>query len=328
MMRLGLRLTPQGHLVLEEAEDALAMDEKRAVRLAQAFAQGTGAGLVLLGAAEIGNVLPPALAWWREFASRYVTSLCLHWSATIGGASSPSVVPDVPAPTDGELTSLVLAGPMMPGAEYLTTDVLRAQWTEIGRAIATSLSSAATDLQSFLKGLNPAWNLVGRVHFNLAENRGDPESPFAFMATYTTQLSAHGKARHQPLGRALREYAGTANKNRLLSLLVPVQRAAESCTWLKPMVNSGEIYHPLRWTPQEASRFLASVPELERAGVVVRMPGFLARQSAPTTAGDGDCRRSRAIRDWSRRVAGFPHGNDAGRRSPDQTGDQHAALRD
>jgi len=154
----------------------------------------------------------------------------------------------------------------------MTADALRALWTEIGRAIAASLSSAKTDLQSFLKGLNPAWNLVGRVHFNLAENRRDPESPFAFMATYTTQLSAHGKAQHQPLGQALREYAGAANRNKLLSLLVPVQRAAEKCTWLKPMVDAGEIYHPLRWTPQEASRFLASVPELESAGVVVRMP--------------------------------------------------------
>ncbi|MGH7748145.1 MAG: ATP-dependent helicase, partial [Candidatus Dormibacteria bacterium] len=215
---------------MEEADDALAMNEKRAARLVEAFAQGTGAGLVRLGAAEIGNFLPPAFTWWRGFASRYVTSLCLHSSATIGDASSSSVVPDVPAPTDGELASLVLTGPMMPGAEYLTADVLRALWTEIGRAIAASLSSAKTDLQSFLKGLNPTWNLVGRVHFNLAENRRDPESPFAFMATYTTQLSAHGKAQQQPLGQALREYAGAANRNKLLSLLLPVQRAAEKCT--------------------------------------------------------------------------------------------------
>ena len=29
----------------------------------------------------------------------------------------------------------------------------------------------------------------------------------------------------------------------------PVQRAAEHCAWLKAMVDAGEIYHPLRWTP-------------------------------------------------------------------------------
>jgi len=47
-------------------------------------------------------------------------------------------------------------------------------------------------LADFLKGRHPAWNLVGRVYFNLAENRKDPDTPFAFLATYTSRLSAHG----------------------------------------------------------------------------------------------------------------------------------------
>jgi non-specific serine/threonine protein kinase len=38
------------------------------------------------------------------------------------------------------------------------------------------------------------------------------------------------------------------------------------------MVEAGEIFHPMRWSPQDAFRFLGDVPELERAGVVVRMP--------------------------------------------------------
>jgi len=86
------------------------------------------------------------------------------------------------------------------------------------------------------------------------------------------QLSAQAKAQHLPLGRALQVYAGAANRQKLLALLVPVQRAAETCAWLRPMVEAGEIFHPLRWTPQDASRFLSSAPELEAAGVVVRMP--------------------------------------------------------
>jgi hypothetical protein len=40
---------------------------------------------------------------------------------------------------------------------------------------------------------------------------------------------------------ALGEYAGAADKERLLSLLVPVQRASETCPWLKDMVAAGEI---------------------------------------------------------------------------------------
>ncbi len=267
MIHLALRLTPHGHLVCETTGDAPGLDEAVAARLAGAFARGSGPGLLQLGAGEVGQALPPVFVWWRGFAARYVAALCMHEPGT-----ETAVLPDVPAPTEADLASLVLTAPMMTGAEYLTADVLRALWAGLAAASSAALAAAKTDLQSFLKKLNPAWNLVGRVHFNLAENRRDPEAPFAFMATYTTQLSAQARAQHLPLGQALREYAGAANRSKLLSLLVPVQRAAETCAWLRPMVDAGEIYHPLRWSAQEASRFLASAAELEHAGVVVRMP--------------------------------------------------------
>jgi non-specific serine/threonine protein kinase len=169
---------------------------------------------------------------------------------------------------------MALAVPPMVGAEYLTASVLEALWLELDAAFRLELSESACGVQEFLKRRNPAWNLVGRVHFNLAENRQDPEAPFAFLATYTTQLSKHAKAQHLPLGQALREYAGAANKERLLSLLLPVQRASQSCLWLKTMVDAGEIFHPLRWTPGEAMQLLRDVPQLETAGVVVRMPAI------------------------------------------------------
>jgi non-specific serine/threonine protein kinase len=38
------------------------------------------------------------------------------------------------------------------------------------------------------------------------------------------------------------------------------------------MVDAGEIYHPLRWHPQQAAQLLKDVPALEAAGVVVGMP--------------------------------------------------------
>ena len=145
-------------------------------------------------------------------------------------------------------------------------------WQRIDAAFDAELAAAKLTVQEFLKGRHPAWNLVGRVHFNLAENRKDEDAPFAFLATYTTRLSLEAKAQHLPLGKALQEYSGARNRERLLSLLVPVQRAAEQCPWLKAMVDAGEIYHPLRWSPAQALAFLKDVPALEGAGVVVRMP--------------------------------------------------------
>ena len=268
---IHLRLTPRGHLLLEEADDAPTLDDKVAARLAGAFGRGTGYGLLQLGAGEIGRSLPPALNWWRDFAVRYVEAVCLHGSG--GAGEMPSAVLSVIAPpAEAELATFVLTAPVMPGAEYLTAEILRGLWAELGTALATAFTATGTDLQAFLKTLNPAWNLIGRVHFNLAENRRDPELPFAFLVTYTTRLSAQAKAQHVPLSQAMREYAGAANREKLLSLLVPVQRAAERVSWLKAMVDAGEIFHPLRWSPADAARLLNSVPDLESAGVVVRLP--------------------------------------------------------
>ena len=268
MTRLSLRLTGRGHLVLEPAADAGPVEERAAARLVEAFGRGTGFGLLQLGGGEAGQGLPPEFLWWRDFAARYVAGLCLG----VQGEAETATLPGVPPPGEAELATLVLTAPMMTGAESLCPGLLRTLWAELAGAAAVAFAETETTLEEFLKRLNPAWNVVGRVHFNLAENRRDPEQPFAFLATYTSRLSARATAQHVPLGQALQEYAGTANRERLLSLLVPVQRAAERCRWLKAMVDGGEIFHPIRWSPAEAARFLKSAAELEAAGVIVRMP--------------------------------------------------------
>ncbi len=258
---LRLTLTPHGHLLLTPDDEAPPLDGALADRLLRAFARGSGHGLLLLGADEAGAALPPVLSYWREFGARYVTALCTQQEGA-----------DVAAPPDEEVERIARSAPPMMGAEYLTGAVLGTLWRELDAAFAQELAESKLAVQEFLKRRNPAWNLVGRVHFNIAENRKDADAPFAFLATYTTRLSAQAKAQHLPLGQALHEYAGAANKQRLLSLLVPVQRASETCPWLKEMVDAGEIFHPLRWTPREALQLLRDVPHLETAGVVVRMP--------------------------------------------------------
>ncbi len=260
-------LTPQGRLLLEPAEDAPALPPDLSHRLQESFARGSGHGLLQLGAAEVGTALPPAYGYWRELGARYVSAVCGRQDL-----DEPRTHAPIPPPP-GELEMLAAAAPPMLGAEYLTASVLEGLWNEIGAAFQAELAESKTSLQEFLRRKSPAWNLVGRVHFNLAENRHDVEAPFAFLATYTTRLSAHANVQHLPLGRALTEYAGAANRSRLLSLLVPVQRAAEQCPWLKAMVDSKEIFHPLRWTPADAYQLLRDLPRLEASGVIVRVPG-------------------------------------------------------
>jgi non-specific serine/threonine protein kinase len=264
-MMLAPVLTPHGSLILRQAEEALGSELNSL--LEEAFLRGPGHGLLYLGADQVGTALPTVLSYWREFGVRYVTALCALPDIAEGGTKPP-----VPVPTDGELDKIAAAVPPMTGAEYLTAVVLADLWRSMDAAFDAELADAKLSVQAFLKGRHPAWNLVGRVHFNLAENRKDEVTPFAFLATYTTHLSAQAKALHVPLGRALQEYAGAKKHERLLSLLLPVQRAAEDCAWLKAMVDAGEIFHPLRWSPQQALQFLKDVPALESAGIAVRMP--------------------------------------------------------
>jgi non-specific serine/threonine protein kinase len=253
--------------MLADMREALALQAEQGARLQEAFARGAGHGLLRLGLDEIGAALPPLLSYWREIGTLYATALC-----ALPNVGENNTKPPVPLPADNTLDRMAAAVPPMTGAEYLTTAVLADLWQSVDAAFDAELGEAKLSVQEFLKRRQPAWNLVGRVHFNLAENRKDEEAPFAFLATYTTRLSAAAKAQHLPLGKALQEYSGAKNRERLLSLLMPVQRAAEHCPWLRRMVDAGEIFHPLRWTPQQALQFLRNVPALESAGVVVRMP--------------------------------------------------------
>ncbi|WP_353557368.1 DEAD/DEAH box helicase [Paraburkholderia terrae] len=262
---LAPKITPAGHLLAAPDVEAPPLPDD--VALGASFRRGTGHGLLYLGSATIGRALPPAWAWWRDFGARYVTSLC----TTPEGEEVAVTQPDT-----GDFERLIDDAPPMTGAEYLTPDVLAALWREIDIALRDELASTGESLQAFLRSRHPAWNLVGRVHFNLAENRKDPEAPFAFLATYAARISAHGKTQHQPLSRALEEFSGERNKAKLLSLLMPVRRAAESCDWLRAMLESREIYHPLRWMPADAYRLLCDLPALESAGIMVRLPAIWA----------------------------------------------------
>ncbi|MDR0275641.1 MAG: DEAD/DEAH box helicase [Burkholderiaceae bacterium] len=264
-------ITPRGALRLERSQAPAPLDDGMAARLEAAFGRGAGHGLLQLGLGETRARLPADLAFWRAWATSFIAARC---RAGESGA---------PQPDEEELAALASQAPPMQGGEYLNAAALQALWRELAQAFDEELAASGAGLDAFLAAHDSQWRHVGRVHFHLAENRKDAERPFAFLATYAPGLAAHGQVRHAPLGAALREYAGAGAKAELLKLLEPVSRASESCAWLKAIVDSGEIFHPLRWTPSEAMRLLTDVATLEQAGLVVRMPAGWpgARPSQP-----------------------------------------------
>jgi hypothetical protein len=196
-------LAPSGRLKLQSADGATELPREQAARLDREFARGSGHGLLSLGLDDVGSPLPPALAYWRQLASRYMVAVC-----ALPDIGDSMVKPAVPPLPDAEFETIAAAVPPMFGAEYVSPTVLGVLWKDIDSALEDELGHSGLPFGTFLKRRSPAWNLVGRVHFNLAENRKDEEAPFAFLATYTTKLSAAAKAQHLPLGRALQDSPG------------------------------------------------------------------------------------------------------------------------
>ncbi|MEK7815411.1 MAG: DEAD/DEAH box helicase [Pseudomonadota bacterium] len=269
----GLVLTPAGHLVLAAADvpDAPALPEALTNSLLRAFAESSAAGLVRLAALDHEAELPAVFLYWRRLAEHYLTALC-HIPE-----SSENLQDPLPPPR-AELAEMAAAAPPMRGGEYLRAETLEQLWAALDEYARREIADCKGGLTEWLHGRGPLWRRVGRVCFHLAENKRDPQYPFAFLATYAPKLLDGRRVQYQPLGKALEEYAGTGNKQALVNLLTPVQRAGERCAWVKALVETGEVFHPLRWTPDEAYRFLNDATPLEECGLLVRMPDWWTKR--------------------------------------------------
>jgi len=266
-----LYVTSQGRLRVESRRS----DPPEHVRsiafekVERAFSAGEGAGLLHLATVESKAALAPSLAFVRSFANRYFTQLC-HLNESECPADTMLVAP----PEEQELERIALDAPPLKGLEYLSQAVLKQAWIELDSCVRADIAAYGRDLRAYLHRKNPDWQLVGRITFRLAENKRDEEYPFAFLATYASSISDRGDSNHLPLARALQEYAGTANRKRLVALLTPIREVSEQLEWVRALVESGDIYQALAWTPAEAHRFLKDIPAMESAGLAVRIPNW------------------------------------------------------
>jgi len=271
-----LRITPAGHLVAAAHPKAIEQHGPALRRVLEAFRAGRAEGLFQLAAHPVSGGLPAQFAYWRDFAARYLAEVCHTPAGT-------EFLDPIPQPPPDDMMALLLSAPPMPGAEYLTVEGLAELWSALDEWVRRQAESAG-GLEKLLAARAPLWRQVGRVCFHLAENKKDPSCPFAFLATYAPRLTDPTRIRYQPLGRALEEFAGERNRKALIHLLTPVQRASERSALIRELVDSGDIYHPLAWTPDIAYRFLHDIPLFEESGLLVRVPNWWSRRSRPQVA--------------------------------------------
>ena len=281
-MSIVLAFTPAGRITaiestgvqgksLDADADADA-DAKRMASVAKAFAASQAEGLFVLATETFDAALPPSMVYLRSFSGRYLTQLC-H--------APPTELATIPVPEAAELDALVLSAPPMQGAEYLNRDALADVWSDLDAWVRAQAENCEGGLSVFLKRRAPLWHQVGRVCFHLAENRRDPEYPFAFLATYAPTVTSGSRVQYQPLSHAIRQSSGQRDKKALINLLSPVHVASQRSEFARELIDSGDIYQPLAWTPPQAYRFLQEVPLLEDCGVLVRLPDWWKKRPRP-----------------------------------------------
>ncbi len=262
-------LQPDGNFALEReavpgaSEQASVQDLER--HLESAFAENRAQFLLLLGLSDPALSLHSSLRFWREFAAAFPRRLLLLPEVETLRAKASAVF-------DVEACRLLLETmPLMAGSEYLNLDVLRKNWQALHDHFKLCITDYSGSVEDWFNSQPGVVREIGRIHFHLVENKNGP-LPFAFLATYGSHVGTAGRVRHLPLGHALEEFSGDARRQ--LEVLKSLHRAAKGSSWLKNQVDSGEIFHPLGWTPTQAYRFLKDVEVFSEAGILCRIPDW------------------------------------------------------
>lgn len=180
------------------------------------------------------------------------------------------------AVTDETADNLFRATPFAIGAEHITKAWLQNVFEQLRLIFADEISKYSGTVEMYLTEKNQKLRVPERIFFHLVENK-DVDYPFAFMATYATKNEA-GEVRHVPLKYALTEYK--ADRQKLITLLSCLNKAAEVSELIAGFMDTGELFHPLRLTAEEAYSFLRQIEAIENTGILCRIPNWWKKKLA------------------------------------------------
>lgn len=177
--------------------------------------------------------------------------------------------------TKEDENELLQAMPFALGSEYVTREWLVYVMDRLNLVFRHEMGSYEGTVALYLEEKKQQLRVPERIFFHLVESK-EEEYPFAFVATYAS-LQSDGKVRHMPLKYALTEYQNERDK--LLSLLSCLNKAAEVSELISGFMESGEMFHPLRLTAKEAWEFLKQAESIEKTGILCRIPNWWRRRS-------------------------------------------------
>lgn len=178
--------------------------------------------------------------------------------------------------TEDELYQLREELPFVIGMEYIDNDWIQRVWESLLTVFKREIKTYEGTVARYFTDHTNNINVAGRVFFHLVENPSE-QHPFAFMATYSTKPVKSKRAIHTPLKNALKEFDG--DERSLLSLISTVIKAAEKSVFISELLESGELFSPLKLTAEEAYTFLKETALYEEAGILCRVPDWWRKSS-------------------------------------------------
>ena len=235
------------------------------------FTENANEALIFLGFEDRTVAISESLHYLRLIASTFIKKLSMNPDIEV---LREKIVVEI---EEEEIKQLLQKAPYLKGAEYLDQTWIEDVWGTLNHAFCNMIQIYKGSVEEFFAAFNPSVHLVGRVFFHLVESKKE-EYPFAFLATYSADVSKDGKSKHLPLKNAIADYG--QNSKKLLDLLSTVNKASEKSAFISELVESGELFHPLSLSAEEAYTFLKEIPIYEEAGILCRMPNWWRNKAA------------------------------------------------
>ena len=178
--------------------------------------------------------------------------------------------------SENELIELKEEIPFLVGMEFVDDEWLKNLWNNLLNVFKREIKDFDGVVARYFIEKSSNINMPGKVFFHLVENK-EKDFPFAFMATYSSKSGSHKKTIHTPLKKALEEFEWDNKK--LITLISTVIKVAESSKFISELLESGELFYPIKLTSEEAYKFLKEVEIYESEGIICRVPNWWKKKS-------------------------------------------------
>lgn len=166
--------------------------------------------------------------------------------------------------------------------ENFTREDFGKLWSSLLVELNAKLQKFPGDKNQFIRRHFPEWSGVGLIHFHLAETASGAKWPFAFLATCSTKVSEKVRIQHMPLAKAFEKYKTAKQHDLILSLLKPIENAAEKNTFVSWLSENGKLFETCFLSASEAYRLIQAIPVLSQEGIVVKLPKSWGDRKAST----------------------------------------------